>query len=64
MDTSRVDGVKDAANRVVADVAFARVDLLDDVDTGVAEDAEDLAEHARAVLIHHTDSLDRVQSCR
>ena len=45
---------------VVADVTLRRVYLLYDVDAGVAEDAEDLSQHARAVLVDDADALDRV----
>ena len=57
MDTSRVDGVKDAEHHVVADVTLRGVDLLDDVDARIPKNAEDLAEHARAVLVDDADSL-------
>ena len=45
---------------IVADVALARVNLLHNINTRVAEDGEDLAEHARAVLVDDADALDRV----
>ena len=60
MDTSRVDGVKDAEHHVVADVALRGIYLLDDVDARVPKNAEDLSQHARAVLVDDADALDGI----